>query len=42
MKAATYILKYVYKGGDRAMMRVEAGQGTQVARNEVDEYEWAL
>jgi len=27
VKAAKYLFKYVYKGGDRAMMRVEAGQG---------------
>jgi len=27
VKAAKYSFKHVYKGGDRAMMRVEAGQG---------------
>jgi len=27
VKAAKYLFKYVYKGADRAMMQVEAGQG---------------
>jgi hypothetical protein len=38
IKAVKYIYKYIYKGDDRAMVRLESGEVAAMAQDEVKNY----